>query len=286
MIKKFVFVLMPFDDGFDDIYELGIKGACEEVGAYCERVDEQIFSERILDRIYNQINKADLIIADMSNKNPNVFYEVGYSHALNKNVILLTQKAEDIPFDFKHFPHIIYENKITNLRNQLSKRLNYFINQTSPITKNTIESLELFIAGININKKPTIVLHEQSHDFLYKKSEFSFEIIYNNKGKSVFDNYNYVSLKIPRELSADVNKYSIINIPGDYVLYKFDKIPNVFPESWSKQNITIETKELDDSFTGMNKYPSEVLLNTQYGVFSYEVTLEFNFNPSVRFSEF
>ena len=49
--KPFVFVLMPFDAKFDDVYNLGIKAACEEAGAYAERVDEQIFEESILQRI-------------------------------------------------------------------------------------------------------------------------------------------------------------------------------------------------------------------------------------------
>src|SRR3954468_14612227 len=92
--KCFVFVLMPFDRKFDDVYQLGIKAACEEAGAYSMRVDEQIFHENILDRLYTQISKADLIVADMSGRNPNVFYEVGYAHALGKIVILLTDNSE------------------------------------------------------------------------------------------------------------------------------------------------------------------------------------------------
>jgi len=105
--KPFCFVLMPFEDAFDDIYQLGIKDACSDAGAYCERVDEQIFQETILDRIYNQIAKADIIVADMTGRNANVFYEVGYAHALGKTTLLLTQSADDIPFDLKHFPHIV-----------------------------------------------------------------------------------------------------------------------------------------------------------------------------------
>jgi len=115
--KPFVFVLMPFTKEYNDIYKLGIKEACEDAGAYCERVDEQIFTERILDRIYNQISKADIIISDMSNRNPNVFYETGYAHAIDKQVIHLIQKVEDIPFDLKHFPHVIYDS------NNISGRL-------------------------------------------------------------------------------------------------------------------------------------------------------------------
>lgn len=62
--KPFVFVLMPFTAEFGDVYEFGIKGAAADLGAYAERVDEQLFLEDILDRIFNQISKADVIVAD------------------------------------------------------------------------------------------------------------------------------------------------------------------------------------------------------------------------------
>jgi hypothetical protein len=71
--KPFVSVLMPFDAAFADVYQLGIKPAAEGAGAYCERIDEQIFAESILGGIYDQIAKADLIVADMTHRNPNVF---------------------------------------------------------------------------------------------------------------------------------------------------------------------------------------------------------------------
>jgi hypothetical protein len=59
----------------------------------------------------------------MTGRNANVFYEVGYSHALFKEVILLTQDSNDIPFDLKGHKHIVYNGSITTLKNQLSKRL-------------------------------------------------------------------------------------------------------------------------------------------------------------------
>jgi nucleoside 2-deoxyribosyltransferase len=107
--KLFAFVLMPFEDRFDDVYRLGIKAAVEELGMIAARVDEQVFhNEGILERIYNQIDAADFIIADMTSRNPNVFYEVGYAHAKRKTCILLTSNAADIPFDLKHQRHIVY----------------------------------------------------------------------------------------------------------------------------------------------------------------------------------
>jgi hypothetical protein len=127
--KPFVFVLMPFSPTFDDIYRYGIKKACEDQGCYCERVDEQMFDGSILDRIYNQIVKADVIIADMTGRNANVFYETGYAHALNKRVILLTQSENDIPFDLKHYSHLVYSGKISNLADQLAPKISWALTQ-------------------------------------------------------------------------------------------------------------------------------------------------------------
>jgi len=111
---------MPFDPKFNDIYKFGIKGAAMDVGAYAERVDEQIFTEGMLERVFNQISKADVIVADMTGRNPNVFYEVGYAHALGKIVLLLTQAADDIPFDLKHRQHTVYHGKIEDLKKELT----------------------------------------------------------------------------------------------------------------------------------------------------------------------
>src|SRR5258705_1107495 len=124
--KPFVFVLMPIKPEFNDIYKFGIKGAADDVGAYAERLDEQIFTEGMLDRIFNQISKADVVVADMSGRNPNVFYEVGYAHALGKIVLLQTQTADDIPFDLKHRQHTVYTG-IEDLRKALVPRLEWAI---------------------------------------------------------------------------------------------------------------------------------------------------------------
>lgn len=122
----FAFVLMPFDVAFDDIYKLGIKETAEKLGIRAERVDEQIFhKENILERIYSQIDASDIIIADLTGRNPNVFYETGYAHAKGKLCLLLTSKADDIPFDLKHHRHIIYGDSIQNLRQALEKDLDW-----------------------------------------------------------------------------------------------------------------------------------------------------------------
>jgi hypothetical protein len=134
----FAFVLMPFAASFNDVYRLGIKEPAEALGIRTERVDEQIFSEGILERIYRQIDAADIVIADMSGQNANVFYEVGYAHAKDKLCLLVTSKVEDIPFDLKHRRHIVYGGSIQALREQLSRDLTWALSQVDAVRKSRI----------------------------------------------------------------------------------------------------------------------------------------------------
>jgi hypothetical protein len=120
------FVLMPFEPSFEDVYKLGIKGAAHESDAGIEitRLDEQLFAEGMLERIYRQIDNADVIIADLSKKNANVFYELGYAHAKGKLCIHLTSDPNNIPFDLRHQRHILYSN-VTELKGKLVDNLRW-----------------------------------------------------------------------------------------------------------------------------------------------------------------
>jgi len=129
-VKPFAFVLMPFSKEFDDIYKFGIKKTAEDLDIVAERVDEQHFSETILERVYRQIENCDFIIADMTGKNPNVFYEVGYAHAQGKLCALITQNATDIPFDLKHHTHVIYDGTIADLEEKLKPKLEWLKGET------------------------------------------------------------------------------------------------------------------------------------------------------------
>ncbi|HEX7533647.1 MAG TPA: hypothetical protein VF343_00195, partial [Syntrophales bacterium] len=136
--KIFAFVLIPFDKAFDDIYKLGIKETATHLGMLAERVDEQMFREGILERIYRQIELADIILADMSGQNPNVFYEVGYAHAKGKLCILMTKDASDIPFDLKHHRHVVY-GSIDGLRKSLADELTWAKGEITTIRSSRIK---------------------------------------------------------------------------------------------------------------------------------------------------
>jgi nucleoside 2-deoxyribosyltransferase len=116
---------MPFSADFDDVYKIAIKEAAQNVSIHAERLDEQMFDEGMLERIYRQIEVADIIIADLSTKNANVFYELGFAHAREKLCILLTSDTSEIPFDLRHRRHIVYGTSLTFLRDELTKNLEW-----------------------------------------------------------------------------------------------------------------------------------------------------------------
>jgi hypothetical protein len=130
-LGKFIyaFVLMPFDPSFDDIYAYGIKRPIEALGIRCERGDEIKYVGGILEQVFKCIEKARFIVADMTGRNPNVFYEVGYCHAMKKDVILCAQSADDLAFDLLGYRHIIYEGKIKLLEQAIREWVLSLIDQ-------------------------------------------------------------------------------------------------------------------------------------------------------------
>jgi hypothetical protein len=129
---KSAFICMPFSKEFDDSFEVGIKPVVQECGFKCIRSDELEHNKGIMQVVYDQIQSAHIVIADMTGRNPNVYYEVGYAHAIGKDVILLTQRTEDIPFDLREYNHIVYDGRITVLKEKLAQRLKAIQRDCSP----------------------------------------------------------------------------------------------------------------------------------------------------------
>ena len=109
-VENLCFVLMPFSEKFDSIYRAIIIPTVEEAGLDCKRADDLFNTGPIIVDIFEYIQKAKVLIADLSEKRPNVFYEVGLAHALEKDVILISQDIDDVPFDLQHHRCIIYED--------------------------------------------------------------------------------------------------------------------------------------------------------------------------------
>lgn len=101
--------MMPFDPAFDAVYNT-IKEAADTVGLRCRRADDIWENAAIIQDVVSLIDRSRIVICDCSGRNPNVFYEAGIAHTLGRDVILITQSDQDIPFDLRHLRYIKYHN--------------------------------------------------------------------------------------------------------------------------------------------------------------------------------
>lgn len=107
-----VFVVMQFTPPYNELYSDVIVPVCKDLGLIAVRADETYGPGLIIADIAREINEAKIIIADITPPNPNVYYEVGYAHALRKPTILIAEKPTPLPFDVSPFRVLFYENTI------------------------------------------------------------------------------------------------------------------------------------------------------------------------------
>lgn len=128
-----VFVIMPFQKDFNDVWKGAIEKATKNEGLSAVRVDMINKSSNITDDIIDSIKKCRVAIVDVSTNNPNVMFELGYAVALNKPNIIISQSVEFLPFDIRNIRTIVYVNSwsgIEELRTKLQEFLKEY-NQKS-----------------------------------------------------------------------------------------------------------------------------------------------------------
>lgn len=104
------FVMMPFAEPIGGYYKLIYEVAIKKAGLRPVRADDDIFTTgKIIDQVWEGITKARVLVAELTGRNPNVFYELGLAHALNKPVVLVSSNQTDVPFDLKHIRVIYYD---------------------------------------------------------------------------------------------------------------------------------------------------------------------------------
>jgi hypothetical protein len=127
--SKIIFAAMPFSNEYDDTFFVAMVPAAEELGAVCIRVDNEEFSGDIVSQIQSLLRESIAVIADLSDAKPNVLYEIGYAHALDKPIAHITSTSPGLlPFDVRNWNTILYEKGKTHaLQNALVERLRAII---------------------------------------------------------------------------------------------------------------------------------------------------------------
>ncbi|RAJ89922.1 hypothetical protein LX87_05611 [Larkinella arboricola] len=121
--EKLVSVMLPFK--LVRTHE-AVKKACEDLNLECKKADDIWVNTTFIQDIFELIFTSHVVIADFTDKNPNVFYEVGIAHTLGKTVIPITQSIADVPSDLGHHRVLKYlpnEQGYEDLITELKKRL-------------------------------------------------------------------------------------------------------------------------------------------------------------------
>lgn len=104
------FVMMPFANPIGGYYATIYEPAIKKAGLTPVRADADIFATgKIIDQIWSGLNRAKVLVAELTGRNPNVLYELGLAHALHKPVVLISSNEADVPFDVRHVRVIYYE---------------------------------------------------------------------------------------------------------------------------------------------------------------------------------
>lgn len=137
------FVIMPFGDPekdpekakrLDFIYSDWLKPCVESIKIpgkadetiSCHRADKSARPGEIITHIIENLVSADIVIADLSGRNPNVFYELGVRHSVNNNTILIADNLDDVPFDLRGLRTITYKwdpEQMVNLQKSLKSAI-------------------------------------------------------------------------------------------------------------------------------------------------------------------
>jgi hypothetical protein len=140
------FVMMPFGAWFDRYYQEIYVPAIKEAGFEPVRADELFTTGSVVEQIWEQIEKAKLLLADLSDKNANVFYELGLAHAARKPVVFTASDVSHVPFDLRHLRVIIYDIREPEWAPRLRKSIaDYLRNATKEPEKSIPHPFRRFI---------------------------------------------------------------------------------------------------------------------------------------------
>ena len=283
--RGLAFVIMPFADKFKDAYELAIKPSCIENGYRCERLDEQIFYENILTRIYEQIEKADLLIADMSDRNVNVYYEVGYAHGIRRELILLANSSADIPFDLKHYPHIVYDNGLSSLKQQLSRRIKHHNQKLDAQPPVSIHDLDFQLCGHSLNADTIIKVPAGMSNYgagLLLELKFN---VGNPKSLGLDLNGGEISLVVPQQselgtgaIRKTLARSTVELSDGRIQISNIHPLKMLAPRTQQSFDLDIWLKNRDLDLNESVKFVLKLMLNQDFR----EIPFEIRFDPLYR----
>lgn len=236
--KPKCFIIMPFGGWFDK-YNLEIYiPAIEAAGFDAKRADDLYRPGNIVNDIWTYTKEATVLLADLTNKNPNVFYELGLAHAITKPAVLITASMEDVPFDLRSLRVIEYDKNSPNWGETLKDKITKALKETLINPKDAIPP-----SFFEVDKTEKIKLSPESKELLAIKNEIDLlkrEVRSNDsrRNRRIDENIhpeealrlirNYLSRGVDEAIIAE--KLEPLGPPREWTYNRIEEIKN-YPKS-------------------------------------------------------
>jgi hypothetical protein len=240
--QEICFVIMPFGGWLDDYYTSIYRVAIEEAGLIPHRADDLFRPSTIVNDIWAYTKKAKVLLADLTGKNPNVFYELGLAHALGKPVILVAESMEDIPFDLRALRIILYDKNAPDWGHRLCGKIH---NALAEVLLAPIEAVLPAFIEVKNAPKPTVSAEQkdlieikQEMDLLRRELRMREAVVHENKVEN-----SYVSKSA---FAKEMIRQSVKEGLSDTMIATRVANSSGAPDSWIRQQLARYRFEYQD----------------------------------------
>lgn len=173
-ILKKCFIICPIGEensnirkNSDKLFEFLLTPICKELEFECTRSDKENNTNSITSDILNHLKNDDLVIADLSEYNPNVFYEVGFRKALGLPIIHIKNKSTTLPFDVYDVRTIDFSFDISDIESAKKRIISTIQSLNFKPMQNNQNTTNINIA--NLNMQHLELLYDIQDDVKYIK---------------------------------------------------------------------------------------------------------------------
>ncbi len=141
-----IFVAMPFDKGFEPIYRY-ISEVADEMHKICKKANQSLdpkTSNSIMADVHYGIQKAEILVVELSGRKPNVLFEAGIGYAWQKKIVFIAdeQEKDNIPAILSQPRIVFYKKQLggeTELKNDLKKRFDEEFHKADSTNQNSVK---------------------------------------------------------------------------------------------------------------------------------------------------
>lgn len=233
----------PIRRHIDGIYDAAIVPVLEKLGYHIEIPHRISMPGSINKQIIKKIYDSDLVIANLTNINPNVMYELALRHCFNKPAIMIAEEGTDLPFDINNERTIFYINDargILDLKSKLKKAVEEILKKekyNSPVVS--------VLGEIKFEEQVLERKNESNEDSFLD----SLQLILRRLDRIEYDARNNINSRRIPETYLEKRTYRIY-APINYE-YEFEKVLTEFIDSCKNRNIRIRGRYIDDNIYQM-----------------------------------